>query len=196
MKTNLPALGILIGLCLLPAAGRAQSYWLLKYEGTSVRTNKAGQIASRPMTDKTLARLCANNAGVSNATQLSLVLHLNATSLGDTLEVVNTGDPNLFRCEVLKLAFAESFTNSSGTFIKTFAYIYNDESDIFGDPSAHSRGSAVITRKTTRDSHGATHTTITGKLQFWLGVWLENAPANDVVVCAGTFAAQRPLNLP
>src|SRR6185503_9102267 len=126
---------------------------------------------------------------------LALVLHVNGSVVGDTLEVVNTTDPNLFRCNVSTLAFPQAYTNSAGTLVKTFVYVYNNDSQIFNDPSAHSRGSVVITRTLT-SSGGATHTTITGKVQFWLGEWNENTPAPKATICSGTFTSKSALNIP
>ena len=185
--------GILVGCCIQPVSGTAQSYWVLKYQGTATSTNGAGKIVTRPMTDRTLVQDCARHAGLTDTSGLALVLHVNGSSVGDTLEVVNTSDPNLFRCQVMTLAFPESYTNSAGTQVKTFAYIYNSDSDIFSDPSDHSRGSAVITKTT---AGKMPRTSLTGKLQFWLGQWIDNAPAPNATICSGSFTAKGPLNSP
>ena len=105
-------------------------------------------------------------------------------------------DPNAFRSQVLKLAFRESFTNADGTLIKTFAYVYNDESAIFNDPSGHSRGSVVITQTTGTERKGKSKAPLSGTIQFWLGEWIDNRPASNVVVCSGTFTSTQPLNVP
>jgi hypothetical protein len=194
MKLPFVLPGIFMGLVLLPLGSQAQSYWVLKYNGVATSTNGAGKMQTRPMTDRTLVQDCARHAGRTDTSGLALVLHVNGSSAGDTLEVVNTTDPNLFRCEVLELAFPQSYTNSAGTLIKTFAYIYNSGSDIFGNPSSHSRGSAVVTRNLTGNS--TTHTAITGKLQFWLGEWIENAPAPQATICSGTFTSTGALSVP
>jgi len=184
-------LTVLVGLALLPMSSDAQSYWVLKYTGVATSTNGIGKIETRPMTDRTLVQNCAQHAGVTDTSALALVLHINGSSAGDTLEVVNTTDPNLFRCEVFELAFPVSYTNDAGGLIKTFAYVYNSSSDIFGDPSSHSRGSAVITLTST-----GKRTVINGKLQFWLGQWIDDAPAPKATVCSGTFTSTRALNVP
>src|SRR5690242_17744168 len=85
-----------------PAIGRAQSYWLLTYSGTATHTNGLGKVVTEPMTDRTLVQRAADVGGVGT-NGLGLVLHVNANVLGDALEVVNLGDPNLFRAEVFKL---------------------------------------------------------------------------------------------
>jgi hypothetical protein len=195
MKIGFVFFGVLIGLIVLPSRSAAQSYWVLKYNGTATSTNGTGKIVTVPMTDRTLVQTCAQHAGLTDTSGLALVLHINGSSVGDTLEVVNTSDPNLFHCEVSQLAFPVSYTNSDGTLIKTFAYVYNNDSDIFSDPSSHSRGSAVVTR-TIGGGQGGMRTTITGKLQFWLGQWIDNAPAPKATICSGTFTSTGSLSAP
>jgi hypothetical protein len=195
MKIPFVVVGVVIGMVILPLRSDAQSYWVLKYNGVSTSTNGTGKIVTTPMTDRTLIQNCAQHAGLTDTSDLALVLHVNGSSVGDTLEVVNKNDPNVFRCEVSQLAFPVSYTNSSGTVIKTFSYVYNSDSDIFADPSAHSRGSAVVTRTVT-GAQGTTSTALTGKLQFWLGQWIENAPAPHAAICSGTFTSTGTLNVP
>ena len=195
MKISFVVFGIVIGMVMLPLRSDAQSYWVLKYNGVATGTNGAGKMVTTPMTDKTLIQNCAQHAGLTDTSGLALVLHVNASSVGDALEVVNKNDPNTFHCEVSQLAFPASYTNSSGTVIKTFSYVYNNDSDIFSDPSAHSRGSAVVTMTQT-GAQGAAHTAITGKLQFWLGQWIDNAPAPHATICSGTFTSTGTLNVP
>jgi hypothetical protein len=193
MKIAFVFFGVVISLIVWPPRSVGQAYWVLKYTGTATGTNGAGKIVTSPMTDKTLVQNCAQHAGLKDTSGLALVLHVNGSSVGDTLEVVNTSDPNLFHCQVSQLAFPESYTNSSGTVIKTFSYVYNNDSDIFSDPSSHSRGSAVITR-TIGSGQGGTRTTLTGKLQFWLGDWIDNAPAPKATLCSGTFTSTGTLS--
>ncbi|HEY9508302.1 MAG TPA: hypothetical protein VIV82_00425 [Verrucomicrobiae bacterium] len=185
---------ILIGLLLLPLCGLAQSdsqYWILSYRGTATSSGDK-KLATRKVTENDFIRDCATNSGVSTD-NLALVLHFNANELGDTLEVVNVNDPNLFRCEVFKLAYTfegsspQTYTNSAGTVMKRFAYIYSSD-------GGHSRGSIIIDRRASRKrGHSPT---ITGKLQYWLGTWDENVSDPNAIVCAGTFKAVKPLDLP
>src|SRR4051794_32977899 len=100
MKTKSKIL-LLIGCCVLPFCVRAQSYWVLSYQGTST-SGGSNKLSTTKVTEKTFIENCATNSGVSTS-DLVLVLHMNANELGDTLEVVNQNDPNLFRCEVFKL---------------------------------------------------------------------------------------------
>src|SRR5215831_12819192 len=107
MKIAFVVFGVLIGLIVLPPRSAAQSYWVLKYNGTATSTNSTGKIVTVPMTDKTLVQNCAQQSGLTDTSGLALVLHINGSSVGDTLEVVNTSDPNLFHCEVSQFAFPE-----------------------------------------------------------------------------------------
>lgn len=181
MKHTIQIIGLLLGISLMPLCGDAQNLWLLKYQGTETtsnpQTNGKPKLVTQKITESTFVQRCANGADTSN---LALVLHLNANELGDTLEVINTIDPNAFRCEVFKLAFQEKYTSGDGTLVKKFAYMYNDE-------SGHSRGSAIITQRGTGASMK-----IDGKCQFWLGPENPTTPK----VCAGTFTAVGPLDVP
>src|SRR6476469_7378171 len=114
MRMSFAVFGVLIGLCVLPVKSRAQSYWVLKYDGVATATNGAGKIVTRPMTDRTLIQQCPQSAGRANTSGLALVRHVNGSASGDTLEVVDTSDPNLFRCDVSTFAFPQSYTNSAG----------------------------------------------------------------------------------
>jgi hypothetical protein len=187
MKLKSICFGTLLALCLLPASSPAQPYWILSYQGTATSGGQSNKLTTQKVTEKTFIHDCATNAGVSTA-DLALVLHFDANVVGDAIEVINTNDPNLFRCEIMKLAFAQSYTNNVGG-IKRFAYIYNEQSD-------HSRGSAVFTRKVfVRD--GVTNTTsINGTMQFWLGNWDESTNDPRAIVCSGTFSTKGALNLP
>lgn len=177
----------------------AQAYWPISYSGTSTHTNGEGRLVTERMTEQTLIQLCAQKSGIADTSGLTLALHFQPGAIGDTIEVVNASDPNLFHCEVLKLAFRESFTNAAGTVVQTFAYVYNNESMIFNDPSAHSRGSAVLTQQSdsavgSRRRHSKAP--LSGTLQFWLGEWIDDRPADNVAVCSGTFTSSGPLAPP
>lgn len=185
---------LLIGLFLLPLCGLAQSdsqYWVLSYRGTATSSGDR-KLSTRKITENDFIRDCATNSGASTE-NLALVLHFNANELGDTLEVVNVNDPNLFRCEVFKLASTfsgssvQSYTNSTGTVMKRFAYIYSSD-------SGHSRGSIIIDRRESKKR--GRNPKITGTLQYWLGTWDDNISDPNAVVCKGTFKAVRPLDLP
>jgi hypothetical protein len=177
----------LLAVCLVPLAGKAQSYWVLSYQGTSTSGNGSGKLATEKVTEKTLIQNCATNSGAS-LTDLALVLHLNATVVGDAIEVINTNDPNLFRCEIMKLAFQQAYTNNHGG-MKRFAYIYNEQSD-------HSRGSAVFTQQVSTQGGVTNITGINGTLQFWLGNWDESTNDPRAIVCTGTFSSKHALSLP
>jgi hypothetical protein len=192
MKTKLKVFLMVLGLCISPLVVCGQSYWILSYQGTATSggTNKLSTV---PVTEKTFIENCATNAGVSSS-DLVLVLHMNANAFGDALEVVNQNDPNLFRCEVFKLPYifagspSESYTNSTGTVVKRFAYIFSSE-------GGHSRGSAIINQRANPKGGTNAPVAVDGKMQYWLGTWMENAPDPNAIVCSGTFKA-RPLNLP
>jgi hypothetical protein len=194
MKKNLRFVAALIGLCVLPLCARAQSYWVLSYQGTSTSggTNK---LTTAAVTEHTFIENCASNSSVS-PDNLVLVLHVNANDLGDTLEVVNQNDPNLFHCEIFKLTYtfsgspSQSYTNSAGTVLKRWAYIFSSD-------GGHSRGSAIINQRSGSSKAGTNGpVTVDGKLQYWLGTWDEHTSDPNAIVCSGTFKAKEPLNLP
>lgn len=187
MKSKLILSQVVLGLLLAPVGVQAQDYWKLTYQGT-LTSGQSNKLSTVKVTEKTFVQNCASNSGISTD-NLALVLHFNGSDVGDTLEVVNVNDPNLFRCEVFKLAFPESYTNSAGA-LKRFAYIYDSTSD-------HSRGSVVINRRSTgAKKGGAKGAAIDGRMQYWLGVWNDNSPDPNARVGSGTFKATGPLNVP
>ncbi|MGN6556016.1 MAG: hypothetical protein ACTHLW_20095 [Verrucomicrobiota bacterium] len=190
MRIHSKLAGTLLGLCLLPLAGLAQSYWRVAYQGTATSRDDSNKLRTETVTENSFIQHCATNAGVTDLSNLALVLHFDANEVGDALEVINTSDPNLFRCEVFKFAFPESYTNSAGTVMKRFAYLYNSESD-------HSRGSVIIDRRVSVTRRGVTNApTLDGKMQFWLGTWDANTNDPSPTVCSGTLTGKEPLTLP
>ncbi|HLP77261.1 MAG TPA: hypothetical protein VK327_10115, partial [Candidatus Paceibacterota bacterium] len=174
---------ILVAVLLLPACADAQSYWKLKYQGTETVGGGSNRLLTVRINEQKFIQNCATNSGISTD-DLALVLHFDANDVGDALEVINVNDPNIFRCEVFKFAFPESYTNNIGTVMKRFAYIYDDT-------SGHSRGSVVISRR------GKTNApAIDGKLQYWLGVWSDSGGDPNAIVGSGTFKATGALNFP
>lgn len=176
----------LLAALLLPLAhAAAQSRWVVSYRGTETAGN-SNRLSTVTVTDRTFIERCATNSGVPTS-DLALVLHFNAESIGDVLEVVNVNDPNLFRCQVFRLSFPESFTNSAGTTMKRFSYIYDSTSD-------HSRGSAVVSSKSVVKGGTTNSPVIDGALQYWLGFWHESMSDPNAIVGTGTLKAIRSLD--
>jgi len=185
MKKLLVPLGMAIALASAPLTASAQSYWLLSYKGTATSGTNGTALVSKSVSEGDLIHDCAGTGSTSN---LALVLHLNAEDLGDRIEVINTNDPNAFRCDKFKLFFQQNFTNTDGTVVKKFAYIFTDQSD-------HNAGSAIFTQKvvTPRNNQsGTNHLQIDGTMQFWL-----TNDSGAVEVNTGSFTSRGPLsNLP
>jgi hypothetical protein len=196
MKFKFKAVALSLVLGLLPCSVKAASYWVLSYTGTSTSgSTNQNSLVTVPVTEDTFIQNCASNSGVSTA-DLVLVLHANANELGDTLEVINRNDPNLFRCEVFKLAYnfsgspSQSYTNAAGTVLKRWAYVFSAD-------GGHSRGSAIINERAANSRGGANApVNVDGKLQYWLGEWMESTPEPDPAVCSGTFKAKETLTFP
>lgn len=193
MTTKLKIAVTLIGLCVAPFYAGAQSYWQVSYQGTAT-TNGTDKLDTRTTTENDFIEEAATKAGVPT-TDLVLALHLNANELGDTLEVVNQNDPNLFHYEIFKFTYtfsgspSQSYTNSAGT-IKRFAYI-------FGNDDSHSRGSVILNESTsTDDSGGIAVNGVTGTVQFWRGLWQADAPDPNAVPCSGSFKTTKALFAP
>ena len=184
-RTTLRLSLLMLLVALSVSAVSAQSRWIVTYRGTETAggTNKLRTIT---VTERTFIERCATNANISTE-NLALVLHFDADALGDALEVVNVNDPNLFRCEVFRLAFPESYTNNAGTSMKRFSYIYDSTSD-------HSRGSAVISSKSTVKGGTTNAPAIGATLHYWLGQWTENAGDPNAIVGSGTLKVMRPLD--
>ena len=180
---SLSALAVAALIATVPAA--AQPRWIVSYQGTETRS-VSNRLVTTQVTDRTFIQRCAANAGISTE-NLALVLHFDAEAVGDSLEVVNVNDPNLFRCQVFRLAFPESQTNSAGG-LKRFGYVYDATSD-------HSRGSALITRTEVPARKGKPAvTTIQAQLHYWLGIWDESQPDPNAVVASGVIKSKAPLN--
>ena len=161
----------------------AQSYWLLTYRGTETVADApedATRLVTTRVTQNDLVERAAAAAGVSTS-NLVLVLHDNADSLGDKIQVVNRTDPNLFQWDVLKLYFSEGYTNDAGTFSRRFQYVFTE--------TEHSRGSAIVTRRST-NRNGRERVKIMGQVQFW------GSSTNGRVFSSGAFTATQPLEIP
>jgi hypothetical protein len=192
MRKCLFTLGIVMGLSAFACRAPAQTYWLLKYQGKSTRTVEGAGgspvLQTQTVTERTLIEQCAAAHGAST-NNLALVLHANSSHLGDSIEVINTLDPNLFRCEVFLLYFQESYTNNTGTVTRKFAYMFNRE-------SSHSRGHAVMHQRpvTTRAKKGPSTTEVVMDIKclYWLGTEQTSDPA----ICSGTFTTIGPLERP
>jgi hypothetical protein len=198
MKMNSKVLRTVIGLCLLPLCGEAQSYWKVNFQGTTSRTNLAGKLVNSTITDQTLIKGCALTVTGTNThlSSLALTFHFREDGI-DTLEVVNTTNAEAFRCEVIQFSFPQSYTNLDGTQVKTFAYVYTSGSTLYPDGSGLPRGSAEITTSVTgMNSRNGPRTNITGKIQFWLGKLEDNQPADNAIIASATFNSTKPLDLP
>jgi hypothetical protein len=190
MKTNsmtsLFRLLFLFPACFIAFQASAQSYWVLSYQGTET-VGDTNKLTTVKVTDKTLIERCAAGSGASTD-DLALVLHFDANSVGDTLEVINVNDPNLFRCELFKFAFAQTYTNSAGTVMKRIAYVYDET-------SGHSRGTVVIHQRL-GDANGKKNKKsgpLEGTIHYWLGIWDENVADPNPTVASGKFKAVRSL---
>ena len=175
---------LLLLACLLTAfPAQAQSRWVVTYQGTETRS-VSNKLVTAKITERTLIQRCATSAGIST-TNLALVLHFGGDSVGDTFEVVNVNDPNLFRCEIFRFAFPQSNTNGVGPGLRRYSYVYDSTSD-------HSRGSAVYTFAETRTKKKTTQS-VSGRLHYWLGFWDETQRDPNAVVASGTFKSVRLL---
>jgi hypothetical protein len=181
MKKAASICAFVLGLGFMSLPARGQTYWVLSYQGTTT-AGGSNKLTTVTVTENTFIEKCAAKAGISTD-NLALVLHFNASGLGDALEVINVNDPNLFRCEIFRLAFPLSYTNSAGTVLKRFAYVYDETSD-------HSRGSVVLKRK---EGQGAM---LEGTLIYWLGIWNESVSDPNAIVGSGSFKGIRALDFP
>src|SRR5690606_16248510 len=130
------------------------------YKGTETTADApedATRLITKRITERDLIRRAAEAGGVSTS-NLVLVLHENADSLGDRIEVVDRTDPNVFHWDGAKLYFSEGYTNDPGTFSRRFQYVFTE--------TEHSQGSAIVTRQISFRK-GIERADITGDIQFW-----------------------------
>ncbi len=182
---------LLCGALLLAGAcgAHAQSPYLfyVTLRGSSYQTNDAGVFVPVPMSDQSILADAARAGGITDLKTLALVYHINGSSFGDTIDVVNSStgaslktvfgfyfgdDPTLNRL---------ALTNSATSEVRRIDYIYTDQ-------SSHSMGTAFLTKRFVTDAKDNVRTTIDAQMQ-----WIVTPIGNDgVKICKASFTTTTP----
>jgi len=189
MKTVLLALPELAFL-LSDLSASAQSPFLFRMtiRGTCYQTNSSGNIVATSLTETTLLQDAAQAGGVDPKT-LALVYHVQGSSFGDTIDVVDASSGAVattlyglfFGDDSVQVLGRTALTNTPGTQIRRVDYIYTSQ-------NSHSLGASFTTKRFLTDKNGTIHTTIDGEME-----WIVNPTANNgTKVCKASFTTTKP----
>jgi hypothetical protein len=192
-KAKFPAVIFLAGM-LSNFTSFSQTAFMFKItlRGTCYQTNSTGVVVATPVTDQTLLQDAAAAGGVDWHT-LALVYHIQGSSFGDTIDVVNasTGavDNTLyglfFGDNTVQNLGRTALTNSPGTEVRRLDYIYTSQ-------NSHSMGACFTTKRFQTDAHGNVRVTFNGQMQ-----WVVN-PVGDTgtKLYTASFTTTKPFNGP
>jgi hypothetical protein len=186
MRTLFVSASVLCAVILAGTNSKGQGMYQVTFRGTSAQTNSAGGFLTRSITDKTWVKDIAQSAGVTDLSTLMVVYHIQGSSFGDTIDVINpkTGavDDTLFG-----FYFGEAFgrlamTNAAGNSVKRLDYIYTKQNN-------HSFGDALVTKTTVTNKTGTVRTTIGGTMNYII------TPDGNggLRICNGTFTTGKEL---
>jgi hypothetical protein len=197
MKSLLTLLAALPVLLASPAM--AQNEFYVTFRGTVWRTNSVGNLTPYPITEQDLLLAAAQAGGRPDATGLYLIYHVQANSLGDTIDVVDASGGNGFYVNFFGFYFGEAtpstpdrvaLTNSTRTMVRRIDHIYTQTATFYTSPNpgGHDMGTGFITKRFMKDSSGNPRGTMEG--QFY---WLVR-PQNNIggMMCKGFFTTTRP----
>ncbi len=188
---------LLLG-CILPLPLHAQYLFRVTFRGTVYTTNGNGQVVSSTFTEKDLLQAFAGNLDPNS---LALAYHIQGSSYGDTLDVVdgttgyayNTVFGLFFGDDTIPgypLLYRTALTNSVNTQVRRMDTIFMSTSTAYTtpNPGGHSMGSCFTAKRFMFDASGHMHTTIDGQIQ-----WQVN-PYNGAgtKVCMGSFTTTKP----
>jgi len=184
---------------LLASPAMAQNEFYVTFRGTVWRTNSVGNLTPSPITEQDLLLAAAQAGGRPDASGLYLIYHVQANSLGDTIDVVDASGGGGFYLNYFGFYFGEAtqntpdrvaLTNSTDTMVRRIDHIYTQTATFYTSPNpgGHDMGTGFITKRFMKDSSGNPRGTIDG--QFY---WLVR-PQNNIggMMCKGFFTTTRP----
>jgi hypothetical protein len=189
MKITTCLAGMSFALAISLSSASAQTYlFRMTLRGTCYQTNAAGNIVTTPITETTLLQQAAQAGGVDPST-LAIVYHIQGSSFGDTIDVVNASSGAVattlyglfFGDDSVQALGRTALTNSPGNEVRRVDYIYTSQ-------NSHSMGASFTTKRFLTDKSGNVHTTIDGQME-----WIVNpTSANGTQVYKATFSTTRP----
>jgi len=167
-----------------------QSAYLFRmtFRGTCYQTNTTGTVVATPVTEQTLLQDAGAAGGVDWHT-LALVYHVQGSSFGDTIDVVDAAsgavDTTLyglfFGDNTVQDLGRTALTNSPGTEVRRLDYIYTSQ-------SSHSLGACFTTKRFQTDGKGNVRATFNGQMQ-----WVVNPVGSaGTKLYTGSFTTTRP----
>ena len=184
---------------LFASPAMAQNEFYVTFRGTVWRTNSVGNLTPYPITEQDLLLAAAQAGGRPDASGLYLVYHVQANSLGDTIDVVDSNDGNGFYVNYFGFYFGEAtpstpdrvaLTNSTHTMVRRIDHIYTQTATFYTSPNpgGHDMGTGFITKRFMKAGNGIPRGTIDGQF-YWL-VRPQNATGG--MMCKGFFTTTRP----
>jgi hypothetical protein len=168
----------------------AQPLYQLSFSGSSSTTDSSGRIVARPLNNQILIKDFGATHGVSDTSGFGLAYHVNGSSFGDTIDIVNRTNGSVV-FSLFGLYFGESaalgrmeLASASGRQIKRLEYIYTDQ-------NSHSLGSVVLTSYYWLDGNGNTNNfaVVGNGMQYLV---MPNSQYTNVQVATGSFQTTRP----
>lgn len=187
MKILIASASLVCALAILnPSNSLAQGKFQITFRGYSAQTNSNGLFVTRSINDKTWVKDIAKTADVTDLSTLMVVYHVQGSSFGDTIDVINP-KTGVVLDTLFGFYFGESFgrmamTNAPGNSVKRLDYIYTKQND-------HSFGDALVTKTTITNKTGAVRTTIQGTMNYII------TPDGNggLRICNGTFSTGKEL---
>ncbi len=156
---------VFAGILLSGANVLAQNELYVTLRGTSFQTNALGLMVPHLITQHTLLSDEAHRLGVSPLRDLALVYHVNGSSFGDTIDLVNVTNGAVVST-VFGFFFGDdpalnrvAITNSTGTIVKRIDYIYTRQ-------NSHSMGAALTTKRYVHRGQYPAFPIITSRMQW------------------------------
>jgi hypothetical protein len=182
-------LAVLCLALLLQRSSEAQTPFLFRItlRGVCHQTDSSGNIVTTPITEASLLQDAAQAGGVDPKT-LAIVYHVQGSSFGDTIDVVNANTGAVattlyglfFGDDSVQTLGRTALTNSAGTEVRRVDYIYTSQ-------NSHSMGASFTTKRFIIDKNGSVHTTINGEME-----WTVNPVGNSSTkVCTATFTTTK-----
>src|SRR5262249_32227446 len=160
----------------------------MTFRGTCYQTNTSGVVVATPVTEQTLLQDAAMAGGADWHT-LALVYHVQGSSFGDTIDLVDAAsgavDTTLyglfFGDNTVRDLGRTALTNSLGTEVRRLDYVYTSQ-------NSHSMGACFTTKRFQSDSNGNVRATFNGQMQ-----WVVNPAGNaGTKLYTASFTTTRP----
>jgi hypothetical protein len=186
-------------LLLSASTSLAQSPFLyrLTFRGTVYETNGTGNFVGTALTEQTILEDAARR-GNRDPKTLALAYHIQASGLGDTIEVVDAANG-----ATLAILFGLYFwadtglgrtaaTNASATEVRQLDYLYTQHNTAFTSFNTHSMGSAFTTKRfiVADTPNGAITNTIVDARMSWI---VNPQGTSGTKLCTGSFTTTTPL---